>query len=450
MNLNDLKNIDIGAYCKALMSNRTPLLKGPMARTILLALLGVLLFIVYVIFVFWPAVEQRQMMAAKVDAIPEMEARLKLTDISIRKAEEDLFQAEQSYAALNQLFSVESELEELYQRLSAMATSQGLVINSLTKDGEEAIYSGAKQVAANSAGGAQGAAVPPPANPAPAPSSSEPAKAGPPPTPLFYRIKLKIELSGQFTHYMRYRKLLAEFDKSINIDKEQISLVPGDSRGMVLVKTQLSTFRLPNKLNMKPQNINKQMPVASNLYPRGDFLDDDMRYIKVAGGSSADPLAAPPAEAPLVNPFRNSESPAINNEARPSADYQPKARDSATANTDARSSRAVERDPFARSSSGMIEGGRDPRLSPLLMAPPQSYVITGVIVSSGVKAAMIRTDFRENFVVRIGDRLGNQGGVISDIDMDGIVVKQGNSKIRLYVQLQTGPQYMGPGAGVAR
>ncbi|WP_114636760.1 hypothetical protein [Polynucleobacter necessarius] len=37
--------------------------------------------------------------------------------------------------------------------------------------------------------------------------------------------------------------------------------------------------------------------------------------------------------------------------------------------------RLNDRDPFSKSSSGMIEGGRDPRYSPLLMADPQSYVI---------------------------------------------------------------------------
>ena len=117
---------------------------------------------------------------------------------------------------------------------------------------------------------------------------------------------------------------------------------------------------------------------------------------------------------------------------------------------DAKINSAQERDPFARSSSGMIEGGRDPRISPLVMANPQSYVITGVIVSNSVKAAMIRTDFRENYVVRVGDRLGNQGGVIADIDMDGIVIKQANGKIRIYVQSQSGQPMASPNGGMTR
>lgn len=444
MNLNELKNIDIGAKFKALFANRTSLIKGPYAKTILLGVLGFLLLLAYVVFVFLPGLEKRQEMQKKVEAIPEMEARLKYLDVAIRKAEDDLFQAETSYAELNQLFSVESELEELYQRLSTMASSQGLIISSLAKDGEDAIYSGGKQVAGN-----QAPAAPPPTATS---GTSDPAKAGPPPTPLFYRIKLKIELSGQYTHYMRFRKLLAEFDKSINIDKEQITLVPGDSRGMVIVKAQLSTFRLPNKLNTKPLPGNNQAFMAPSVQPVGDFMDTDMRYIKVGGIAAQDPLAAPLPEATTANPFAGNAkaegrvaSEENGSTKSPTSVLNPNA--SGASN---RSGKSIDRDPFARSSSGMIEGGRDPRLSPLLLAPPESYQITGVIVSNSVKAAMIRTDFRENFIVRVGDRLGNQGGIISDIDLDGIVLKQANGRVRLYVQSQSGPQYVAPNSGAGR
>jgi hypothetical protein len=218
---------------------------------------------------------------------------------------------------------------------------------------------------------------------------------------------------------MRYRKLLSEFDKSINIDKEQITLVPNDNRGMVVVKSQLSTFRLPNKLNTKPGA--PQQAAQLTPYPEMQMVsspavyypNSDMRLMKVAA----------PVEEVIVP---------------------------APTGGDGKINSAQERDPFARSSNGMIEGGRDSRVSPLVMANPQSYMITGVIVSNSIKAAMIRTDFRENYVVKIGDRLGNQGGVITDIDMDGIVLKQPNGKIRIYVQSQSGQQSGGPNGGMTR
>ena len=412
LNLSELKNVDIGTLLKSLFTNRTSIVRGPYAKVILWGLLGFLLFFSYIYFIFWPNLEQRQEMQRKVDAIPTMEAQLKQLDVANQKAADDLRQSEKSYAELNQLFSVESELEELYQRLSMMASSQGMVISSLTKEGEEAIYAGGKQMPAGAAG-----QTPAPADPnAKAPQSQQ--QAQPQGAPLFYRIKLKVELAGQYGRYMRYRKMLSEFDKSINIDKEQITLVPNDNRGMVVVRSQLSTFRLPSKLNTKsvanPQGVQSSEAPTMNgaLRSASYFSNAGMRFIKVAA----------PTEEIIIAPGGN----------------------------DPKVSNSQERDPFARSSSGMIEGGRDPRVSPLVMANPQSYVITGVIVSNSVKAAMIRTDFRENYVVRVGDRLGNQGGVISDIDMDGIVLKQPNGKIRIYVQSQSGQQLGGPNSGMAR
>lgn len=410
LNFNELKNIDVGTLFKSMLSNRTSIVRGPYAKVILWGLLGFLLFFSYVYFIFWPNLEQRQEMQRKVDSIPQMEAQLRQLDVANLKASNELQQSERSYAELNQLFSVESELEELYQRLSMMASSQGMVISSLTKEGEEAIYAGGKQVPVAPANNS---------TPTPVPTPAKPNAKTPQGDPLFYRIKLRVELTGQYGRYMRYRKMLSEFDKSINIDKEQITLVANDNRGTVIVKSQLSTFRLPNKLATKPAPIQKssQLPQSQTQYANTDsaryFPNSGMRFMKVA---------APVEEVVISN----------------------------SVIVDPKMNPAQERDPFARSSSGMIEGGRDPRVSPLVMANPQSYVITGVIVSTSTKAAMIRTDFRENYVVRVGDRLGNQGGVITDIDMDGIVLKQPNGKIRIYVQSQSGQQLGGPNNGMAR
>ena len=439
MRLNELKNIDVGQWLQSRFSNRTTLVSGPYAKVILWSVLGALIFFSYVYFIFWPGLEDRQQMQAKVSAIPEMEARLQLIDTATEKARIDLQMAERNYADLNQLFSVESELEELYQRLSEMATSQGLVISSLSKESEEAIYGAGKPLAnsANSAGTngqpAQGVA----ANGA---GKADPAKSG---APLFYRIRLKMEMKGTYTRYMRYRALLADFDKSINLDKEQITLVPGDNRGTVVVVAQLSTFRLPNKLPAPATSEKHNGTPTQGMQPTGWLQEDGYRLIKMSAVIN-DPLMAPvpymsaPAAASIP---ALPQAPALSREEPISSSTSGTSRSA----TVVPNSRNVERDPFSRGSSGMIEGGRDPRKSPLLMAPPESYVITGVIVSPGVKAAMIRTDFRENYVVKIGDRLGNQGGVITDIDMDGIVLKQGDGRQRLYLQSQYGQQPVAPG-----
>ena len=407
MNFSELKNFDIGAFAKGLLTKNASL-KGPKAKMVLWSILGALIFILYIVFIFMPYLAERDLIKQKIAAIPEMEAKTKYLEMANRKAHEDLLQTEMSYIELNRLFSVESELEELYRNLSQMATSQGLVITSLATDGEEAIYAGGKVAT-------PGQPVPnAPATPAPNANNAAGSQAAPTAPPLFYRIKLKVELSGNYSRYMRYRKLLADFDKSVNIDKEQITLVSGDTHGLITVKSQLSTYRLPQKLQTK---IISQVIDANSV---GAFAErilqkvEDWGIIRVAKAATK--------SAPGASVSKNEEI-IINN-------------------TPADGVRPNERDPFSKSSSGMIEGGRDPRYSPLIMADPQSYVIMGVVVSNSVKAAMIRTDFRESYVVRVGDRLGNQGGIISDIDTDGIILRQPTGKIRLYIQSQAG-QYPG-------
>ena len=407
MNFSELKNFDIGAYLKGVMSKNASI-KGPKAKIILWSIFGALVFIAYIVFIFMPYLAERNQIQQKIAAIPEMEAKVKYLEMANRKAHDDLLQTEMNYIELNRLFSVESELEELYQRLSQMATSQGLVITSLSTDGEEAVYAGGKTAAPGQ----------PPASPnAPAQPANPPA-AGAAPTspPLFYRIKLKIELSGNYSRYMRYRKLLAGFEKSVNIDKEQITLVSGDTHGLVQVKSQLSTYRLPQKLQTKTTALlvpeNKESSAGYLAWI--ERLKTSAKHWSFFGAA----YAAGPTKSKDLGVAKNEEV--------------------LLDNVPPDSARPNDRDPFSKSSSGMIEGGRDPRYSPLIMADPQTYIIMGVVVSNSVKAAMIRTDFRESYVVRVGDRLGNQGGIISDIDMDGIILRQPSGRIRLYLQSQSG------------
>jgi Tfp pilus assembly protein PilO len=424
MNFSELKNFDIGQYFKEIV-NKNSISKGPQAKLILWSILGALLLIAYIAFVFVPYLTERDQIQQKIAAIPEMEAKGKYLEVANKKAHDDLVQTEMSYIELNRLFSVESELEDLYQHLSQMATSQGLVISSLATDGQEAIYAGGKTLSPGQTN---------PSNASPQPTAPSAAgSAALPPQPLFYRIKLKIELTGNYSRYIRYRKLLAGFEKSVNFDKEQITLVSGDTHGLVHIKAQLSTYRLPEKLQTKVSVVPREIWLGmsgGSLRPsfnnRGMEFDaksvdhSPWKWIRVAG------IAKQSNEAAL----NKNEQLIVNNELT-------------------NGERPNERDPFSKSSSGMIEGGRDPRYSPLVMADPQSYVIMGVVVSSSVKAAMIRTDFRESYVVKVGDRLGNQGGVISDIDMDGIILRQPSGKIRLFIQSQGGQfPNMDPSKGV--
>lgn len=385
MNFQQLRTMNVSDIFRLFRSDKS-LLKGPYASLMLWGVLLAVGIIAYFSFVFIPQQVTIDQTQQKIASLPMLVQRSQNLDLAIRKARMELAESETSYEALNQLFAVDAELEDLYKRLSQMAESQRLLISALATDGEIAVYPGGKELGQT---GAPNAVAPAPVQP---PAAG--AAKTPPVQPLFYRIKLKVELTGSYSQYMKYRRLLADFDKSLNIDKEQILVIPNATGGLVQVKAQLSTIRLAQKLQIAPaQKSAPDLPVRKMSWDTSPAL-----FIKIGDLTS------------------QSGNPAIN----PSG-----------------GSRQNERDPFSRSSSGMIEGGRDPRISPLIMADPQSYVITGVLVSTKEKAAMIRTDFRENFIVRIGDRLGNQGGRISEIDQYGIVVRQNSEQIRLYLQTQS-------------
>lgn len=381
MNFKQLRTMNLSDLFRLMKSDKG-LIKGPYASSILWGVLLVLSILTYFSFVFIPQQIEIDQTRQKIATLPMLEQRNTNLDLAIRKALNELSQSEKRYEALNQLFAVDAELEDLYKRLSQMADSQRLLISALTTDGEVAVYAGGKEL--NQQQGS-GASTQPPVVP---PATG--ANKAPPPVPLFYRIKLKIELTGTYNQYMKYRRMLADFDKSLNIDKEQITVIQNATGGLVQVKAQVSTIRLAQKLQLPPA----QKSSGGNI-PTSKMMWEDFQpvFIKIS--------------------------------------------DLQTGTSSSNSPRQNERDPFSRASSGMIEGGRDPRISPLIMADPQSYVITGVLVSAKEKAAMIRTDFRENFVVRIGDRLGNQGGRISEIDQYGIVIRQNSEQIRLYLQTQT-------------
>lgn len=412
MNLTNLKDFDIIAYIKGLLGSTSGSKKLP-PKILLWSFLGILILVLYVYFVFLPYLDERSHIQKMVSAIPEMEANIKYLEVANKRAHDDLVQAEISYLDLNRRFSTEPELEDVYHKLSQMAASQGLMISSLSSDGEEVIFAGGKAVVLTKT---------------PASAQSNPPGngfTGVPtpvvPTPLFYRVKIKLEMTGGYNRYMRYRKLLAEFEKVVNIDKEQISLVKGDMHGMVSVKSQLSVYKLPERLQIKTTasnpvtSSNKQVSNTSgrlnSILPKWNTFPSKFSWTFISSANAAETDANSGKGSNVSRGLGSSTA----------------------------SSSSNDRDPFSRSSSGMIEGGRDPRYSPLTMADPQTYVITGVMVSASAKAAMIKTDFRESFVVKIGDRLGNQGATIADIDLEGVILRQpGGGKLRLYIQSQSG------------
>ena len=76
----------------------------------------------------------------------------------------------------------------------------------------------------------------------------------------------------------------------------------------------------------------------------------------------------------------------------------------------------------------------DKSVHPLLQHPVKSYILMGVVISKTVKIALIRANNGDEYFIRLEHRLGNAGGIITDINGIGIEVTEENGVVELPVR----------------
>ena len=87
-----------------------------------------------------------------------------------------------------------------------------------------------------------------------------------------------------------------------------------------------------------------------------------------------------------------------------------------------------------QSSGGYSSEQIDLSVHPLLQNEIISNTIIGIMISPSVKIASVRTQNGDQYFVRIGDKLGNSEGVITDIKSDAIEVTEKGEVISLAVR----------------
>jgi len=114
------------------------------------------------------------------------------------------------------------------------------------------------------------------------------------------------------------------------------------------------------------------------------------------------------------------------------------------------SAMAQSRDPFSpTSSSSMVSKMKDmvssetkaqenfDSASPLTSIQLSGYRVTGVLVSEKTKVASIKAMNGVSYLVKIDDRLGSEGGKITNIEFDGVTVQTESQEIKLAVNNKT-------------
>ena len=115
------------------------------------------------------------------------------------------------------LFHTNAEVEELYETISTIALEYKLKISKLERGKEEPVY-------ANNA------------------KENNNQNKGP---ISYYKILVKYQVVGNYLFYMKFKKELAEMEKIINFEKEEIKVIP-EKKGQISADGIISVARLPS------------------------------------------------------------------------------------------------------------------------------------------------------------------------------------------------------------
>lgn len=125
------------------------------------------------------------------------------------------------YEKITRIFHSESELEELYESISKLAIRYGLKVAGFSRKKPEAIYEVVTK------------------------KKKKKKRKNRDKKITHYKMKVNINMAGNYLAYMKFRTGLADLKKAVNTEEETINMDNEDGGGNVKVHLILSTYRLP-------------------------------------------------------------------------------------------------------------------------------------------------------------------------------------------------------------
>ena len=179
---------------------------------------SIILFLIIYYSILSPMVKKRE--AKYQDKIlKEQETEQFQNDIiSIKKKIKKLTP---EFKKVSTLFHSKAEVEDLYNSLSRFAAANGLVISKIEKKEPKPVFKKGK-----------------------AKQSKDKIKVG---MISYYKIPVDYEIKGNFLGYIKFKRAVSKSKKSLNFDKETISVVQNDSTGAIIAKGELTIVGLPNE-----------------------------------------------------------------------------------------------------------------------------------------------------------------------------------------------------------
>ena len=178
---------------------------------------AIIIFLIIYFAILSPMVEKRQ--ATYKDQV------LKTKEISkfkadIVKTKERVKEIKPIYEKTSTLFHSKAEVEDLYQSLSVYAENNGLTISKIEKKEPQPVMKEGQ--AKQSKDKLQIEMV------------------------SYYKIPVVYEIKGNFLRYIKFKRAVAKSKKSLNFEKEVISVMQNDTTGAITATGELTIVGLPN------------------------------------------------------------------------------------------------------------------------------------------------------------------------------------------------------------
>ena len=63
----------------------------------------------------------------------------------------------------------------------------------------------------------------------------------------YYKIPVDYEITGNFLGFIKFKRAVSKSKKSLNFDKETITVIQNDSTGAIVAKGELTIVGLPDE-----------------------------------------------------------------------------------------------------------------------------------------------------------------------------------------------------------
>ncbi len=213
-------NADIGEIFKGLFSKNTATTQADAKvnpyKNIMIGGAGVVgVVLLYLIFIFLPKQDELATKSGQVSQISQLKSEIVSLGQEVLLAKDLLVKRKSRFEQMSKRFLAHGELDKLYRYISRLALTHKIMIAKLEQISDKPVF--------------QLVSV-----------------AGPNGAVAYYRLTIRLDASGNFLSWSKFRRDLAKMDKIIVIESEHTKLVKSKKEiGRVAVNLVLAAYRWP-------------------------------------------------------------------------------------------------------------------------------------------------------------------------------------------------------------